>query len=326
MHEDLLHHLFRVRLFTRTACCCACVLTINRPRCGTWSCWRKRTVRRCCRRLPSGQALLHALLAVHALHISFVHHLPFPLSQVRDLELLAEAYRQALLAGAEGLGLSNWAGRLQWDEALSAAMRPGLERAGTGGCRVRGKGQELVGVFIDLGSCSAWHGLQVGGGKDGWGWERCGEGCGVRGLGGVCGPGVLLGVARGAGALPAHMLHESSVGKVWDRSCAARGCRARSMAEGEGIEGEAWNVRPWVHRRLLRVDQGQDMFRAGTGSYLSMTTDTVLQQIPALWAWKSRGVRLLLRTSGHGSHPYLSAPPPPSLWPRPLRPDSALTP
>ncbi len=88
--------------------------------------------------------------------------------QVRDLELLAEAYRQALLAGAEGLGLSNWAGRLQWDEALAAAMRPGLERAGAGagagagGCRVRGKGQELVGVFIDLESCSAWHGLQVG--------------------------------------------------------------------------------------------------------------------------------------------------------------------
>lgn len=92
-------------------------------------------------------------------------HFMASVNQVRDLELLAEAYRQALLAGAEGLGLSNWAGRLQWDEALSAAMRPGLERAGTGGCRVRGKGQELVGVFIDLGSCSAWHGLQ-------WQWSR----------------------------------------------------------------------------------------------------------------------------------------------------------
>lgn len=75
-------------------------------------------------------------------------------------ELLGSASRNALMAGARGLGVTGWLGKLQPDAQLAAALQPPpVECRGSG---------ELVGVFIHIDSCMAWHGLQVSA------WERAG--------------------------------------------------------------------------------------------------------------------------------------------------------
>ncbi|KAG2425720.1 hypothetical protein HXX76_013562 [Chlamydomonas incerta] len=76
-------------------------------------------------------------------------------SSMAAYELLGSAARNALLAGARGLGVTGWLGRLKPDAQLAAALQPPpLE------CRGAGRGGELVGVFIHIDSCMAWHGLQ----------------------------------------------------------------------------------------------------------------------------------------------------------------------
>eukprot|EP00198_Chlamydomonas_reinhardtii_P010301 XP_001699638.1 predicted protein [Chlamydomonas reinhardtii] len=68
-------------------------------------------------------------------------------------ELLGSASRNALMAGARGLGVTGWLGKLQPDAQLAAALQPPpVECRGSG---------ELVGVFIHIDSCMAWHGLQL---------------------------------------------------------------------------------------------------------------------------------------------------------------------
>ncbi|KAG2452940.1 hypothetical protein HYH02_002277 [Chlamydomonas schloesseri] len=76
-------------------------------------------------------------------------------SSMAAYELLGSAARNALLAGARGLGVTGWLGRLAPDAQLAAALQPPpLE------CPGGARGGELVGVFIHMESCMAWHGLQ----------------------------------------------------------------------------------------------------------------------------------------------------------------------
>ncbi|GLC41863.1 hypothetical protein PLESTM_001259300 [Pleodorina starrii] len=75
--------------------------------------------------------------------------------RVADHAVLAASYRAALMAGADGLGLSHWLGRIAPNASLTQALGSVPECAAG----------ELVGVFVHLDSCSAFHGLQ-------WGWAR----------------------------------------------------------------------------------------------------------------------------------------------------------
>ncbi|PNH04709.1 hypothetical protein TSOC_009088 [Tetrabaena socialis] len=68
------------------------------------------------------------------------------------LGLLAAGYQSAMLAGADSVGIANWHTRVEMNATLGAIMRAAPE------CRAC----ELVGVFVHLDSCSAWHGLQWG--------------------------------------------------------------------------------------------------------------------------------------------------------------------
>ncbi|KXZ54056.1 hypothetical protein GPECTOR_5g164 [Gonium pectorale] len=76
--------------------------------------------------------------------------------RMSSLELLEAGFRHAAASGAMGIGLTNWLGRLPLNASLMQALHP---------APVRCRATELVGVFIHLDSCSAWHGLQ-------WGWSR----------------------------------------------------------------------------------------------------------------------------------------------------------
>ncbi|KXZ54055.1 hypothetical protein GPECTOR_5g163 [Gonium pectorale] len=77
--------------------------------------------------------------------------------QLSSLEALEAGFRNSMLAGGENLGITNWHTRLEMNASLAAAMRPKLDPA----C----KPCELVGLFLHLDSCSAFHGLQ-------WQWAR----------------------------------------------------------------------------------------------------------------------------------------------------------
>ncbi|GIM09855.1 hypothetical protein Vretimale_13659 [Volvox reticuliferus] len=68
-----------------------------------------------------------------------------------SLESLQSVVTLALMAGAEGVGISNWLGKYDLNPELLAALQPVVPS-----CPVT----ELVGVFIHLDSCSAFHGLQ----------------------------------------------------------------------------------------------------------------------------------------------------------------------
>ena len=65
-------------------------------------------------------------------------------------QVLQNGFNAALLAGAGNLGITNWLSRVKMDENLRAAMHNGPT------C----KAKHLVGVFIHLDSCAAWHGMQ----------------------------------------------------------------------------------------------------------------------------------------------------------------------
>ncbi|KAG2489740.1 hypothetical protein HYH03_011847 [Edaphochlamys debaryana] len=85
-------------------------------------------------------------------------HFEVAYGQTATEELLEAGFRAALLAGAQGLGVASWLGRLPMNATVRNAMQVPPQAVP---CRAR----ELVGVFVHLDSCSAWHGLQ-------WGWAR----------------------------------------------------------------------------------------------------------------------------------------------------------
>ncbi|GLC41864.1 hypothetical protein PLESTM_001259400 [Pleodorina starrii] len=73
-----------------------------------------------------------------------------------SLESVEAAVHLALTAGVNGVGLSNWLGRVKPGPPLLAALQPQVPY-----CRTT----EAVGVFVHLDSCAAFHGLQ-------WKWDR----------------------------------------------------------------------------------------------------------------------------------------------------------
>lgn len=74
--------------------------------------------------------------------------------RTKELSLIEGGYRNALLAGASHLGVTNW---LAAGLGMDGAVRELIHRAEpTCGAT------ELVGVFLHLDSCSAWQGPQVG--------------------------------------------------------------------------------------------------------------------------------------------------------------------
>ncbi|KAG2425669.1 hypothetical protein HXX76_013511 [Chlamydomonas incerta] len=97
-----------------------------------------------------------------------------------DMKLLQAGYRHALLAGAAHMGLTNWLGRIDVTAPeLAAAMHVEAAPAPAGGGAAAAaataaaaaaaaaatagsdcEASEVVGVFIHLDSCGAWHGLQ----------------------------------------------------------------------------------------------------------------------------------------------------------------------
>ena len=83
-------------------------------------------------------------------------------------------YRNALLAGAPNLGLTNWLTRVEMNASLTRALLATSRPA----CAA----DEVVGVFLHLDSCAAFHGPQVCQGR-GVGWGGGGE---VRGHRGAC--------------------------------------------------------------------------------------------------------------------------------------------
>ncbi|KXZ46504.1 hypothetical protein GPECTOR_43g941 [Gonium pectorale] len=70
-----------------------------------------------------------------------------------DTYLLVESFRESLLSGAGNLGITNWHRRVKMSAALHSAMRPQFNDTGC-------EPNELVGLFLHLDSCSAYHGLQ----------------------------------------------------------------------------------------------------------------------------------------------------------------------
>ncbi|KXZ54064.1 hypothetical protein GPECTOR_5g171 [Gonium pectorale] len=67
-----------------------------------------------------------------------------------NFDLLKAGYKNAMMAGAPNMGLTNWLNRIELNASLTQAMYTHPP------CKV----DELVGVFIHLDSCSAWTGLQ----------------------------------------------------------------------------------------------------------------------------------------------------------------------
>ncbi|KAG2429362.1 hypothetical protein HXX76_011128 [Chlamydomonas incerta] len=74
-----------------------------------------------------------------------------------SMGLLEAGYRNALLAGAPNLGLTNWLTRVDMNASLTAALLTTSKPA----CAA----DEVVGVFLHLQSCAAFHGPQ-------WQWAR----------------------------------------------------------------------------------------------------------------------------------------------------------
>ncbi|KXZ54054.1 hypothetical protein GPECTOR_5g162 [Gonium pectorale] len=72
--------------------------------------------------------------------------------QFKGLEILEAGFRNSMLAGGENLGITNWHTRVEMNATLAAAMRPKFDPA----C----KPCEVVGLFLHLDSCSAFHGIQ----------------------------------------------------------------------------------------------------------------------------------------------------------------------
>lgn len=71
--------------------------------------------------------------------------------RLADYGVLQEAFRAARTAGADGLGVSHWLTRLEPNKSLTEAF----------GALPECSGGELVGLFVPLDSCSAFHGSQV---------------------------------------------------------------------------------------------------------------------------------------------------------------------
>ncbi|GIL48592.1 hypothetical protein Vafri_4654, partial [Volvox africanus] len=82
-------------------------------------------------------------------------HFEAAVERVANYSLIGEAFRSALMAGAESVGISHWLTRISPNDSLVKAYNTVPKCMAT----------ELVGVFIPLDSCSAFHGLQ-------WGWAR----------------------------------------------------------------------------------------------------------------------------------------------------------
>ncbi|PNW81738.1 hypothetical protein CHLRE_06g258226v5 [Chlamydomonas reinhardtii] len=74
-----------------------------------------------------------------------------------SMNLLEAGYRNALLAGAPNLGLTNWLTRVEMNASLTRALLATSRPA----CAA----DEVVGVFLHLDSCAAFHGPQ-------WQWAR----------------------------------------------------------------------------------------------------------------------------------------------------------
>ncbi|KAG2425719.1 hypothetical protein HXX76_013561 [Chlamydomonas incerta] len=73
----------------------------------------------------------------------------------KDYALLEAGFYNSLLAGADNIGITNWHTRVDMNASLAKAMTAAPT---CGSC-------ELVGVFLHLQSCAAYHGLQ-------WQWAR----------------------------------------------------------------------------------------------------------------------------------------------------------
>ncbi len=83
------------------------------------------------------------------------------------LQVLNEGYKAALRAGVPNLGIANWLNRVKLNRQVfhlppadvsgsPAAGQSSLSRSGPA-CQAP---SEVVGVFIHLDSCAAWHGMQ----------------------------------------------------------------------------------------------------------------------------------------------------------------------
>lgn len=116
---------------------------------------------------------IHLLTQLYTTVLISPHLFPSPLTPLFQPLGPQAGYAHALLAGASNMGLTNWLGRINiTDPQLAAAMHveggpeaaaaaTAAAGAGSGvGCGAISEASEVVGVFIHLDSCGAWHGLQ----------------------------------------------------------------------------------------------------------------------------------------------------------------------
>ncbi|GLI63535.1 hypothetical protein VaNZ11_006523 [Volvox africanus] len=93
-------------------------------------------------------------------------HLGAAVQDSIDYDLLSSAFRNALLAGAAGVGITNWLPYIPLNPSLKETLHPSLAPGGqedgggsTAACS-QGVVSVQVGLFIHFESCAAWHGFQ----------------------------------------------------------------------------------------------------------------------------------------------------------------------